>query len=192
MIPVVIGAGGLSYVLARRLLSDEPRSGDSCSIDVYRRILGPHTTQKVVERAWNYMPYVRGYAARFGVEWTLLAGLIQTESKWNPAAGSSSGAVGLAQFTNSTAKSVQRRLADSGQWPFATLDRSDPQQSIWLGAAHLGSLLRKYDLETALAAYNAGPKVIGQPSSQWPSETRNYVPGVLRRQGWFRKLEEAC
>ncbi len=193
------------------------QEGDrTCGSETYRQVLGAHKTPThKADRAWQYMPYVRASAQHFGVDPTLLAALVHTESGWNPSAGSKAGAQGLAQFMPNTAIGIFRRLASEGQWPFPELtqnndpvattrfraagverflDRTDPQQSAWLGAKLVRDLMAKHrNVEIALAAYNAGGgRVVGKPRSEWPQETQRYVPGVLRRQSWYQELEQAC
>ena len=210
----VLGAAGLIVVATAIHRARAPvREGDrTCDIAIYREVLGRHATPVTKsDRAWLYLPYVRAYGKHFGVDPTFLAGLIHTESGWNPNAGSSAGAIGLTQFMPSTAKSIFRSLVEEGQWPFPAvrqnndpqandrladvaqwLDRTNPAQSVWLSARFMRGLLSKYPPDLALAAYNGGAAVIGVPRDQWPQETQAYVPGVLRRQGWYQELEAAC
>lgn len=191
------------------------RRARTCTLDVYASVLEPHGVRSdVVARALAYAPVVHQAADHFGVSRALLMALVHTESRFDPAAGSSAGAVGLTQYIPSSAISRFRILYDAGQWPFdpvevnrdpqaqakfreagvdGWLDRTDPAQAAWLGAAGMRSMLEKYgDAATALAVYNAGPSVANKPSSSWPSETRSYVPKVLERAAWYAEIEEAC
>jgi len=209
-----LGLGMASYAVVTLAASPWPSEGDDCSIDTYREILGARTSAAGVEGAWRYMPMVR-YAARYhGVSPELLAGLVDVESRWNPTAGSGAGAVGLTQHIASTAAGTFRKLADSNRWPFTSLsssndpardgklaelgvadwiDRTDPRQSLWLGAATLKSLLNVgKGTQWALAAYNGGAGVANKPVDQRPLETQNYVPAVLKRTGWYEELDRAC
>lgn len=211
----VLSLGSISYGIVTLASSGWPSEGDGCPIDLYYDVLGSEgVSADVAARAWQYMPYVRHAARYFDIEPSLLAGLVHTESKWVPTAGSGAGAVGLSQHIASTAANRFKALAEANRWPFVKLrhsgdpardgrlrelgvaewvDRTDPRQSVWLGAATLRSLLDDdKGLEWALAAYNAGPAAANKPSSQWPGETQNYVPGVLKRQRWYRSIEEAC
>ncbi len=209
----VATAGVAAYWVMRSFAGGgQPREGDSCSFAVYQQVLvGSHgMTQERAARAWKYMPLVRWASQYFGVDSTLLAGLIQTESGWNPNAGSSAGALGLTQHIWSTAHHRFDELATANQWPFLPLsvnhdpaargteyerwlDRTDPAQSVWLGAGTLSKLLAaRNGVDWALAAYNGGPGVANKPRSQWPNETQAYVPGVLKRQVYYQDLERAC
>ncbi len=120
------------------------------------------------------------------------------ESGGNAGAVSPKGALGLMQLMPDTAKEVAERLG----LPFDK-DRltSDPEYNRALGRAYLDFQVQKYEgnLVMALAAYNAGPgavdawrKSIGDPlkgeisTEEWAAkipykETRDYIPGVLRR-----------
>jgi soluble lytic murein transglycosylase-like protein len=181
---------GIGYAIARAF-SSWPSLGDSCSLELYQDILGNHgVTPTVAERAWQYMPWVRHAAGAFGISSAFLAGVAHTESNWIPTAGSSAGAVGLTQFIASTASSVQRKLVEQGNWPFGALDRTDPKQSLWLSASLLSSMLRDHDVDWTLAAYNAGPGAAN--SGNWPAETQEYVPAVLRRRGWYEEIDQLC
>jgi len=85
-----------------------------------------------------------------------LAGLIYTESHWNPDARSGSGAQGLTQFTQSTARAVAGRLGVS---PFQPNDLiSNPNLAIKFGAYYISDAINRYggDKRKALIAYNGG------------------------------------
>lgn len=192
-VPVALAVGGITYAAVRWIMGGTVTPGDACPLETYEAILGSELPSEVIGRAWHWMPFVRYASAQFSIPWPLLAGLITTESRWKPEAGSKAGAVGLTQFIPSTAKSIQGKLIEQGRWPYGSLDRTNPEQAIWLGAAFLRRLLDTYgDTETALAVYNAGTRVVGKPSYEWPAETQAYVPGVLRRTGWFQELDAAC
>lgn len=204
-----LGLGALGYGVVTLLRGSWPRLGDSCPLSTYQSVLASDT---MAERAWQYMPWLRHAADAFGVDPTLVAGLVQTESAWNPNAGSSAGALGLGQQIKSTAKSLYASLSNKGRWPFGTInskdpaegyfaqegypnriDRTDPQQSLWMAAALVRGLLDAgKGVEWALAAYNAGPKNANKPKSEWPNETQAYVPGVLKRQRKYQELAAAC
>lgn len=205
------GVGVVSYLLVRTLTRGDGwgRPGDTCPIEIYTDELG----DEVGERAWHFMPWLRHAADAFGVDPTLLAGLVQTESAFSPTAGSSAGALGLSQHIKSTALSRYKKLAEDGKWPFGplrhtddpqeayfaeegypmTIDRLDPKQSLWLGAASLKAVLNAGKGFTwALAAYNAGPGTANKPQSQWPNETQAYVVGVPKRQKHYQSIAQRC
>lgn len=86
----------------------------------------------------------------------LLAAVINAESDWDPAARSAVGASGLMQVMPSTARELaERKIVDGRRYPPDQLE--DPAVNIEYGAAYLRYLVERYhEVETALAAYNAG------------------------------------
>lgn len=86
----------------------------------------------------------------------LLAGLIMTESGWRENARSYAGAVGMTQFTQSTARSTAVRLGIS---PFTPNDLiANPDLSIRFGAYYICGRIRDYggNVQKGLIAYNGG------------------------------------
>ncbi len=152
----IASLGAITYGVVTLITSPWPSEGDKCPVENYYAVLGAEgVLADVSDRAWQYMPLVRHAANYFGVDPTLLAGLVHTESKWIPTAGSGAGAVGLSQHIASTAANRFEILAADNRWPFLKLhssndpardgrlvelgvadwiDRTDPQQSVWLGA----------------------------------------------------------
>jgi len=110
-------------------------------------------------------------AARYDVSPALLAALVWQESRWQPAALSAKGAIGLGQLMPATA----RALAVDPREPAANLQ----------GAAHyLRQLLDLFDgdVERALAAYNAGPgRVLKANGVPRIAETQSYVSRIIDR-----------
>lgn len=235
----LLGVSGLGmWALGYRIHKSAAAVGDpDCSLESYIAFLGD---EKTAERAWRYAGEVKRTADYFGVPANLLMGLIHTESRFSPTAGSSAGAVGLTQFMPTTAVARYRKLVEQGEWPFESLvtytykwtkqgdewwrwhyervkvitnndpqattlfrdegvedflDRTNPQQAIWLGGAGLRSKFEGgWDLDHALASYNAGSARVHRdtPSSEWPQETQNYVPAVKKRMNRYADLWEQC
>ena len=104
---------------------------------------------------------------------SLLHAVIAVESAFDERAVSPKGAKGLMQLMPATAHAL------------GVTDPFDPGQNIAAGAAHLKSLLGRFDnnLELALAAYNAGADAVIKAGNQIPrfAETRAYVPRVMAR-----------
>lgn len=99
----------------------------------------------------------------------LLAAVVHTESKFNPAARSRVGAVGLMQLVPRT-----------GRWMGAS-NLLDPVQNIGAGAKYLKYLSDRFpgDQQKVVAAYNAGPGNVQRFNGVPPfKETRNYVSRV--------------
>jgi soluble lytic murein transglycosylase-like protein len=117
-----------------------------------------------------YAPLIEQAAARYGLDPSLLSGLIEQESGFDPSATSSAGAQGLTQLMPSTAASL------------GVSEPLNPAQSIEGGARYLSGLLDQFGGNTAdaLAAYNAGPGAVAQYGGVPPyPETQQYVAKVL-------------
>jgi soluble lytic murein transglycosylase len=121
-----------------------------------------------------YSEPIRRAARKFGVDPNLVRAVIAAESNFNPAAVSPKGARGLMQLMPSTASR------------FGVRDIFDPVQNIFGGVRYLRYLLDLFggDLVLALAAYNAGEKIVqdrgGVPRFR---ETVNYVDRVMSGYG---------
>jgi soluble lytic murein transglycosylase len=145
----------------------------------------------------RYSQFVRVHAREHGLSPALLAAVIYQESKFNPDAKSSSGAIGLMQLTPSTAHGIAIR---TGGADFHTSDLYNAEINIRYGAWYLHDLFVKYHQERlVLAAYNAGQGNVdrwlreGEPI-QFP-ETVAYVQRVEHLQriyarAWHSKLYE--
>lgn len=114
-------------------------------------------------------PLLERAAQSNNVDPALLSALIQTESDFDPNCRSKAGAMGLAQLMPETAKTL-----GVGN-PF------DPQQSLNGGAKYLRQMLDKFgNIESALAAYNAGPGAVLKYGGIPPyTETQNYVRKIM-------------
>ncbi|HZU20370.1 MAG TPA: lytic transglycosylase domain-containing protein [Gaiellaceae bacterium] len=137
----------------------------------------------------RYAEYVRVHAREHGLDPALLAAVIYQESKFNPDARSSSGAIGLMQLTPSTAHGIAIRTHGTA---FRTSDLFNPEINIRYGAWYLHDLFAKYRSEPlVLAAYNAGQGNVdrwiasGEPI-QYP-ETAAYVQRVEHLQRIYRR-----
>ena len=112
---------------------------------------------------------VQETAHKHNVDPALVSAVISTESNWNTSAISRKGAQGLMQLIPQTAQH------------FGVYNPFDPTQNVEAGVTYLSTLLERYngDLPKALAAYNAGPRVVdrwgGVPNYR---ETREYVQKV--------------
>jgi soluble lytic murein transglycosylase-like protein len=109
-------------------------------------------------------------AGVWGVDPDLVRTVIEVESAFEPRAVSAKGAMGLMQLMPATAR--QYGVAD----PF------DPRANIEAGTRHLRSLLDRFDLSLALAAYNAGAGAVERFGGVPPyRETKAYVQRVIAR-----------
>ena len=124
----------------------------------------------------GYGKLVADAAKKHGIDPSILAGLIETESNWNPNAISGSGAKGLTQFMDPTA-------AEFGVNVF------DPASSIDGGAKYLRYLIDyfKGDVRLAIFAYNGGMGNIQRYGGPIPGSTENqeYYGKVMRNAGKY-------
>ncbi len=104
-----------------------------------------------------------------GVDAKLVRAVIQVESAYQQRARSRKGAIGLMQLMPETARQ------------YTAADLYDPASNIEAGIKHLKSLLDRWRLELALAAYNAGEAAVQKFRGIPPyPETRAYVARVLQ------------
>jgi soluble lytic murein transglycosylase len=153
---------------------------------VYLRSGEPAWFQRV-RYPLKYEQIVRGHARNYQLDPALLAAVIYQESKFQPDAKSSSGAIGLMQLQPETAKGIAIRTGGSR---FQTSDLYVPELNVRYGSWYLRHLLDKYDdEETALAAYNAGQRNVDEWRAQGKgiqfSETRAYVDRVEHLKGVY-------
>jgi soluble lytic murein transglycosylase len=144
-------------------------------------------------RLWYPLRYeviVRGYAQQRQLDPALLAAVIETESKFDPAARSSAGAVGLMQLTPDTARGI---ALNTGGSKFQLSDLVNPDINVRYGSWYLRRLLDKYhDERLALAAYNAGQgnvdRWIAAHEAIQFSQTRAYVDKVESLKKLYRRI----
>ena len=141
-------------------------SANDCAILSYRSSFG--FGRLAEERRRAIFPLVHRVACEAGLPVGLFDAMIMQESRYNPAAFSPAGAVGLAQLMPGTARQLG-------------VDRYSLLENLRGGARYLKQHIDRfgrYDL--ALAAYNAGP---GRVERRWQvpqiSETQNYVRTIL-------------
>src|SRR5712692_4994443 len=122
--------------------------------------------------AVKYGEIIDKVSAQHGVPPKLVRALIQVESAYHERARSPKGAMGLMQLMPATARQ------------YAVADPYDPASNIEAGIKHLKSLLDRFTVELALAAYNAGEAAVQRFRGVPPyAETRSYVNRILRLAG---------
>jgi soluble lytic murein transglycosylase-like protein len=117
-------------------------------------------------------PIIQKAAEKHNIPPMLLSALLKQESGFNPRAGSSAGAQGIAQFMPDTAKGMG-------------IDPYDPESAIMGAAQYLRRSWDKFGKpELALAAYNAGGGAVNQYGGIPPyKETQNYVKNIMAMAG---------
>jgi soluble lytic murein transglycosylase-like protein len=137
-------------------------------------------------------------AVKNGLDPVLFSAQLQQESGFNPEARSSAGALGVAQFTPTTLKELERL-------GYGTVNPLDPSQAIPAAAFYLNSLANRLGdqgpasekINRALLAYNAGPTTIKNAVAKAhamgiasptindlvtnnliPAETAGYIPKI--------------
>lgn len=129
----------------------------------------PDISRIAQSRRAAFGPLVRSAACRHGVDPLLLDALVVQESRYNPAARSHAGAIGLGQLMPGTARML-------GVNPY------DPAQNLDGAARYLKRQLDEFgSVRLALAAYNAGPgRVRKRMAVPRIAETMNYVATIER------------
>jgi soluble lytic murein transglycosylase len=138
-------------------------------------------------------------AKRHEVNPYLVAAMIDAESDWEEGITSEAGAVGLMQVLPETAEDLRDRgLVD--EETVSGGDLSDPAVNIEYGTAYIRLLVERYhEIETAVAAYNAGMANVDEwveegedirDTIEFP-ETRHYVLRVVRARDVYEELYPA-
>ncbi|SUB23257.1 membrane-bound lytic murein transglycosylase C [Avibacterium avium] len=103
----------------------------------------PMIANHVAVRAQKYLPMVRRAARRYNLDESLILGIMQTESSFNPYAISYANAIGLMQVVPRTAgRDVFQMKGRAGQPSKSYL--FDPEKNIDAGASYLWLLQNKY------------------------------------------------
>jgi soluble lytic murein transglycosylase len=184
------GRGWAARKVARSTLREEVRGPlNSVSRPIWEATW-PLAYRKIIERQ----------AKTNRLDPDLLQGLIREESRFNPRARSSTGALGLTQLMPATARQVAASLKLAAVGEQALLQ---PDQNVRIGAAYLGQLLKHFggNAAYAVAAYNAGPGAVERWQKALPQadidewvehitfdETREYVKNVLGSYNAYKML----
>jgi soluble lytic murein transglycosylase-like protein len=104
----------------------------------------------------------------------LAFGLVLVESRFDPEAVGTHGAVGLTQIRTATAREMVPRVLAS--------DLTAPALNLRLGFRYLHTLLDRFDQDVmlALAAYNSGPTRVEQQIARGQAPSTAYARKVLR------------
>ena len=138
----------------------------------------------------EYDHVVRSYAAERRLDPALVAAMIYAESRFDPNVRSAAGAIGLMQILPETGRFIASSTGGDG---FVVADLRNPDLNVRYGTWLLRHLLERYhgDVETALAAYHAGPGTVDAWRAEGRGvafpETRDYVGEVLRVRGVYAR-----
>ena len=132
------------------------------------------TTQLAPANAWplplpRYLASIITDAAHtYHVDPNLVAAMAFQESRFNPNAVSRIGAQGVLQLIPETAHDL------------GVANAFDPKQNIFGGTKYIAQLLQRFhgDVDLALAAYNAGPKLVEKAGVNATPEATDYVQSI--------------
>lgn len=146
----------------------------------------------------KYSAVIERYAEKYELPLELVYAIIRAESSFNRYAVSHRGASGLMQIMEQTADWAAEQI---GLQDYDYGRIFEPEINIHIGSWYISRLIRQFDgnLDTALAAYNAGSGNVASWLSEQGSEdnslshipfpeTRNYVTRVRRFQEIYRIL----
>lgn len=130
-------------------------------------------------RAAPYLGIINDASQRYGVPSSILYGLAQQESGFNPRAQSPAGALGLTQFMPATARQY-------GINPY------DPEQAIHGAARYLADSYKRYgNWEASIGSYNMGTggmDAVLAGRRSMPTETQGYIPAVMANANKYEAL----
>jgi soluble lytic murein transglycosylase len=136
----------------------------------------------------QYKETIEKSALEFNLDPNFIAGVIFTESRFNPRATSRVGARGLMQIMPTTGAGIARALGDKDY----TADKLyDPARNIRYGSYYLRSLLTKYGSESlVLMHYNGGGGAVMsyQARGTLPRETQGFVRKVKSAKEVYTKV----
>lgn len=112
----------------------------------------------------DYRKIAREKARKYGLNPDLFVNQIQAESGFNPRISSPAGAQGIAQIMPATARA----------WG---VNPNNPEAALDAAARNMAKYVKKYGVEGALRAYNAGEGAVEK--SKGYAETNNYVKKIL-------------
>lgn len=162
------------YELTKRIYT---RSSNPLTTPSKRKSGGDDFVPRLTRRSLDFDSQIHTAARSYDVDPSLIKAVIHVESHFNPQATSRVGAQGLMQLMPGTADQ------------YSVQDAFDPQENIRAGSKHLSYLLKKYNynLDFALAAYNAGEAKVSQYGGVPPyRETQDYVRRVKQAQEQYR------
>ena len=114
-----------------------------------KEIQSVYKTNMSTSKIKHLLIYIDGLAEEYDVNYNLIKAVITTESSWNVKARSRVKALGLMQ--------IMKACATDFKTPHSEM--YDPYVNVTIGTMYLSKLLKQFpDVETALVAYNEGPR----------------------------------
>ncbi len=114
-----------------------------------KEIQSIYKTNMSTSKIKHLLIYMDGLAEEYDVNYNLIKAVITTESSWNVKARSRVKALGLMQ--------IMKACATDFKTPHSEM--YDPYVNVTIGTMYLSKLLKQFpDVETALVAYNEGPR----------------------------------
>lgn len=163
--------GNSNFVAVQNEVKEATNVSEQSTIEQYvKDYTGKTAFNNLLAGAEQYREEISKAAETYQIPEKLIAAVMKQESNFNASAVSSAGASGLMQLMPATANYL------------GITNRFNPEENIMGGAKYLRQMLNQFDhnLETALAAYNAGPGNVKKYNGIPPfKETQNYVKKVL-------------
>ena len=147
-----------------------------------------HLNSSLAARWKSHDRVMREAAARFDLDYALVAAVGFVESKWNHSVKSGAGAEGLFQTMPSTGAEMAKRLGIKYR-PY------NAAASALMGAQYLRLLINKfgYRLNWVIAGYNAGAGAVQKYQGVPPfDETQRFVPAVKKAMVAIGAAERRC
>ena len=132
-----------------------------------------------VSKIKHLLIYIDGLCKHYNVNYNLVKSVISTESTWNYKAKSRVGAKGLMQIMKACAKDYKTPHSEM----------YDPYVNVTIGIKYLSKLNKRFeDTQTALVAYNEGPRHAERYKREYIDNSR-YVHKIMTHFLTFEPME---
>ena len=132
-----------------------------------------------VSKIKHLLIYIDGLCKHYDVNYNLVKSVISTESTWNYKAKSRVGAKGLMQIMKACAKDYKTPHSEM----------YDPYVNVTIGIKYLSKLNKRFeDTQTALVAYNEGPRHAERYKREYIDNSR-YVHKIMAHFLTFEPME---
>lgn len=119
----------------------------------------------IMQSIQPWEPFIQRYSGEYGVDPDLVRAIIYAESKGDPYSISKDGAMGLMQIMPSTADFL------------GISDMLEPEMNIKAGVMYISWLVKHYNEDHVLWAWNAGPGMLRK--HRMPGETKKFIVEVI-------------